>query len=213
MINEEEDKILLEIDQIFKKLYFEEAFFKECVELPIKIKNTLIEGKIINKEWNEKNLNYLINGCINIEKNIETINQMNETINMHKSYHTKVNFIEDEQKIKEFCNIIKNIGKIITGKDSEPQNINKNLNLSNPEPKKQPSKGFDLYPEKIENKYHSVNKMNSLEILKKENKICDKIIAYKKERETDYDAWEYKKENIGEKLNVLLLLLKIKLGI
>jgi len=109
--------------------------------------------------------------------------------------------------------IIKNIGKVITGKDSEPQNINKNLNLSKPEPKKQPSKSFDLYPEIIEKKYHNVSKMNSLETLKEENKICDKIIAYKKERETDYDAWEYKKENIGEKLNVLLLLLKIKLGI
>jgi len=202
MINEEEDKILLEIDQIFKKLYFEEIFVKECVKLPKKINNTLVEGKTINKEWDEKNLNYLINGCINVEKNIETINQMNEAINVHKSNHTKVNFIEDEQKIKEFCNILKNIGKIITEKDSEPQN-NINLNLSKSGPKRQPSKDFDLYPEKIENRYHSLNRMNSLETLKEENKICDKIIAYKKEREADYEEWEFRKEKIEDQINVI----------
>jgi len=103
MINEEEDKILLEIVQIFKKLYFEEIFVKECADLPKKIKNTLVEGKAINKEWDEKNLNYLFNECINIEKNIKIINQKNEAINVHKSNHTKVNFIEDEQKIKAFA--------------------------------------------------------------------------------------------------------------
>ena len=85
--------------------------------MPKKIKNTLNEGKAINKEWDEKKLNYLINGCINVEKNIETIVQMNETINRHKSNQIKVKFIENEEKITEFSKILKTIGNIVIVKD------------------------------------------------------------------------------------------------
>ena len=117
MINEQEDKLLFEIDRKFKKIYFKEKFVKQCAELPKKIKNTLIEGNAINKEWDEKKLNYLINGCINIENNIETINQMNKAINNHKLNKIKVKFVEDEEKVIEFSKILKTTGNIFIGKD------------------------------------------------------------------------------------------------
>ena len=57
----------------------------------------------------------------------------------------------------------------------------------------------DLYPEKAENKYHSVAKMDSVTVIEKEKELCDKIIEYKKKRNEDYDTWEFKKENLDTK--------------
>ena len=69
-----------------------------------------------------------------------------------------------------------------------------------PQPKKEVPKGPDLYPEKTEKKYHTVEKMTSLGVLEKEKEICDKIIAYKKEIGADYDDWDIKKESIDDKI-------------
>ena len=41
---------------------------------------SLEKGKKINEEWNDDNLNSLINDCINIENNIKEINIINESI-------------------------------------------------------------------------------------------------------------------------------------
>ena len=65
---------------------------------------------------------------------------------------------------------------------------------------KEESKGNDLYPEKTEKKYHSIDKMTCLTVLEKEKELCDKIIEYKKEIEADYDDWDKKKEIIDNKI-------------
>ena len=44
-------------------------------KLPKKIKLSLEKGKLINKEWDNNNLNSYINDCINIENNIKIINE------------------------------------------------------------------------------------------------------------------------------------------
>ena len=62
---------------------------------------------------------------------------------------------------------------------------------------------MDLYPEKVENKYHVVGKMVSLGVLEKEKEICNKIIEYKKNRNEDYDTWEIKKESIDDKIGIV----------
>ena len=73
-----------------------------------------------------------------------------------------------------------------------------------PEVKKEEApKGIDLYPEIIEKKYHGVDKMTSIGVLNKENEICDKIIEYKKKIGADYDDWEIKKEDIGNKIKTV----------
>ena len=65
------------------------------------------------------------------------------------------------------------------------------------------SSGVDLYPEKTEKKYHDVEKMVSLGVLEKENEICDKIIEYKKKKNLDYDTWDFKKESIKDKMDIV----------
>ena len=72
-----------------------------------------------------------------------------------------------------------------------------------PQPKQQAPKGPDLYPEKTEKKYHSVDKMTSIGVLNEEKEICDKIIEYKKKIGADYDDWEIKKDNVKDKIDTV----------
>ena len=50
--------------------------------------------------------------------------------------------------------------------------------------------------------------MTSLGVLEEEDKLCDKIIAYKKERDEEYDDWENKKDSIKEKLETVTSFIK-----
>jgi len=73
-----------------------------------------------------------------------------------------------------------------------------------PQPKKEEvPKGPDLYPGKVEKKYHTIEKMDSLGVLQKEKEICDKIIEYKKKIGADYDDWDIKKESIDDKMKTI----------
>ena len=67
----------------------------------------------------------------------------------------------------------------------------------------QGNKSSDFYPEKVENKYHVVAKMDSLGVLERELKICDIIIGYKKKKGEEYDTWELKKDTIETKKQVI----------
>jgi len=85
IINEREDELLLEVNKIFEKEYFNENIIKNGEKLPNKINILLEKSKKINDEWNDNNkLNYLINMCINLDNNIETINIINDNINKCK---------------------------------------------------------------------------------------------------------------------------------
>ena len=113
-LNEKEDKLLLEIDEKYNNLYFKEDIIKESEKLSNKIKISLEKGKLIDKEWNEDNLNSLINDCVNIENNIEEINKINENIkkcNLNKNM--KITYNIEEEEIKNLINNINNFGKII----------------------------------------------------------------------------------------------------
>jgi len=72
-LNDREDEILLEIDNKFDNIYYNNDIIKESEKLPNKIKILLEKGKTIDKEWNNNKLNFLINDCINIENNIKEI--------------------------------------------------------------------------------------------------------------------------------------------
>ena len=72
-----------------------------------------------------------------------------------------------------------------------------------PQPKEQAPKGPDLYPEKTEKKYHSVDKMTSIGVLNEEKELCDKIIEYKKKIGADYDDWEIKKDSVKDKIDTV----------
>ena len=46
---------------------------------------SLIRGRKTEEIWNDNKLNLVINNCINIEKNIEEIDKINENINNYNS--------------------------------------------------------------------------------------------------------------------------------
>jgi len=117
-LNEKEDKLLLEVDETYNKVYFNEDIIKDSEKLPNKIKISLEKGKLIDKEWNDDNLNSLINDCINIENNIEEINKINENIkkcNLNKNM--KIIYNIEEEQINNLINNIKNFGNIISDND------------------------------------------------------------------------------------------------
>ena len=118
VLNEREDEILKEIDNEFDNKLFNEDIIKNIEQLPNKIKISLEKGKLINNKWNEDNkLNIIINDCINIEKNIETINKINENIKKYNNnnYISNIKFDPDETKIDLYLNKIRKFGTIYEG--------------------------------------------------------------------------------------------------
>ena len=81
ILNEREEQLLLEIDNMFNNKYFDEVIIKKGEKLPKQIKLSLEKGKLIDKEWDNNNLNSYINDCIKIENNIKEINIINEKVN------------------------------------------------------------------------------------------------------------------------------------
>ena len=86
----------------------------------------LDKGKIIDKEWDNNNLNFYINDCINIENNIKLINIISESIKKcNEKNIIKFKFISN---FDDFKKNIKLFGKLYNNKYSLkdcPINIDK----------------------------------------------------------------------------------------
>ena len=82
ILNDREDKLLSDVDQKYDELYFNEDIVRESEKLPKKIELSLEKGKSIFNEWNNNQLNFLIYNCLNIEKNIKNMNEINQNIKM-----------------------------------------------------------------------------------------------------------------------------------
>ena len=131
-LNEREDKLLLEVDNKFNDIYINEDVIKKSEKLPDKIKISLEKGKLIEKEWNNKELNLIINDCINIEKNIEDINIINKNIKkLNSKNNINIKISLEEKEINDFLQEIKSFGKILNNDfkykfNKCPNNINEN---------------------------------------------------------------------------------------
>ena len=73
--------------------------------------NYLDKGKEAQKDWNKKeNKNSLINDCINIEKTVENINKINQTLEKYKLEKISIDFVSDQngilKSIKNYCKVI-----------------------------------------------------------------------------------------------------------
>ena len=114
-LNKREDDLLLEVDDIYNGIYYNEEIIRESEKLPNKIKTSLEKGKLINKEWDDKNkMSSIINDCINIEDNIKNIELINNNIKKCKSNsNIKIEFFLEEENIDNFIQIIKAFGKIL----------------------------------------------------------------------------------------------------
>ena len=115
-INNREDELLSEVDKNFNENYFDENIIKDSEKLPNKIKESLEIGRIIENQWNNKNLNSLINDCLNIENNIKEINYINESVNKCNSTDLNIKFSPEEKDINPFLETIRKFGNIYYNK-------------------------------------------------------------------------------------------------
>ena len=127
-LNNREDELLLEVDNQYEKLYFNEDILKETEKLPNTIKISLEKGKLIEKEWDNNKLNSLINDCINIENDIKTINTINEKIKKFNSIDIQLKFNSGDDDIT-ILESIKRFGNINNNKENN-KNDNNNVNIN-----------------------------------------------------------------------------------
>ena len=92
-INNREDELLIEVDNLFDKTFFNEEMIKQGEKAPTQIKLFLDQGKILSKNWNDKTLINNINICINIENNVKNINEINENIKINNSKKINIQFL------------------------------------------------------------------------------------------------------------------------
>ena len=100
VINEREDELLLDVDNQYKNIFFDENILKESEKLPNKIRISLDSIKKLNNEFNDDNkLNCFVNGCINKENNINEINIINKKIEKCNSNgNAKIYFIPEKNE-------------------------------------------------------------------------------------------------------------------
>jgi hypothetical protein len=112
-LNEREDKLLLEVDKEFKKIFLDENFIKKSEKLPNKISTSLEKGKLIDKNWNENcKLNSSIHSCLIIENNINNIKEINDNIIKCNSINPDIVFNENEIGEKDIIDLINQFGNI-----------------------------------------------------------------------------------------------------
>ena len=101
ILNEREDKLLLELDEIYNDEYFKEDIIKKGDKLTKQIKINLEKGKILDKDWDDNNDKLIdrINDCLNIENNIQNIIEINKNIKKCNSKKTNIKFITEDEKI------------------------------------------------------------------------------------------------------------------
>lgn len=113
-LNNREDKLLLDIDEKFEKLFFNEGFVKKCEKIPNLVKISLDNGKINEQDWQDENkLNKIINNCIKIENTIKNINTFYDKIkeyNLNRKIKFEVN--PKNEELEQELNLIKKIGNI-----------------------------------------------------------------------------------------------------
>ena len=156
-----------------------------------------------NNNNSNRNSNYNQNNQNN-RQNINNNPNYNMMKNQNQGYINQAknnNYNNNQQQAKQSQQSqkqpqIQQQGKQPQVQQQRQSNINKSKNAeTNNEPKE------DIYPEKQESMYHKVNEMKSLTVLEEEIALCNKIIAFKKKRGLDYDAWETKKDMAEVKLS------------
>jgi len=118
-INDREDELLLKLDDIFNKTFFNEDIIKKGEQLSNQIKKYLEKGEILDNGWDNDNnkINSKINKCINIEEKTNNIIETNNSIQKFKNKKINIKFYLDKDKeMNELITKIKNFGKILNNK-------------------------------------------------------------------------------------------------
>ena len=115
-LNDREDQLLMEVDDKYDKIYFNEDLIKRSEKLPHKVEISLENGKLTESEWKEENnnfnLNYFISNCINIENHLSEISKVKEGVNEFDSIKVEFKFIPDDENNLDICDKIIKFGSI-----------------------------------------------------------------------------------------------------
>ena len=138
-VNEREDEILSKVDELFDNVYMKETEMEEIDKYPNKIKSLLKQGKDTIDNWEKENnnkqneLSSLVNNCINIEKTLFNINNVEQNIRKCKTEMASVIKFSpfEEKELNTFISNIITFGKVY--KENKDLNINKYNNI---QPKK-----------------------------------------------------------------------------
>ena len=113
-LNKREDQLLIKVDQIYEKYFFNKNLNKEIDKIINQINISLKKGKSTLNDYNNKNINLisLINDCVMVENNIKDMDLIKE--NYKKYENNKKNKIDIKLKEEEinFLMNIKNFGNI-----------------------------------------------------------------------------------------------------
>ena len=125
ILNDREDKLLLEVDNKFNELFTNENLKNK--KLPNEINESLEKGKLIQNQWNNNKLNLSINICLNIENTIKYINKINETLKKSSSLNREIKFLPEENGVNELLEKIENFGYLSkVNKDTLGKLLNEN---------------------------------------------------------------------------------------
>ena len=131
-LNYREDQLLIEVDNIFERKFNIENIVNIIKDKKYheKIKIYLEKGKIYEKDL-DKNENkiFLVNDCINIEKTLEQINNINRNLEKFKKQDKNLNFNCQPDKV---INLIENLGDFY-GEKINDQEVNITINNYNPQ--------------------------------------------------------------------------------
>ena len=113
-LNEREDKLLIDLDNVYEKTFFKEDLLKKGEKMPNQIIKNLEVGKKLNQEWDGDNNKMIKNicGCINIENNIQNVIEINESIEQSNKKEINIQFFPGEEQISKFIENIKTFGEI-----------------------------------------------------------------------------------------------------
>lgn len=108
-LNERKDKLLEMVDNRYDELYFDINVIKKAEKLPNKIEEYLGKGKLIDNQWKDNKLNYLINSCIIIENKIKEFNKINNKVEKCKKQNISIFFNSNDEELIEKINNFGNI--------------------------------------------------------------------------------------------------------
>ena len=130
-LNNRENELLLEVDEQFNKKIMNNDLnlLKDRSKLSNKMKCCLEKEKSLRDEMttDSKNKPSFINECINIEKIINSINNLNQDMEKLNRNMKKIQFVSSE---KEIIELIKRYGSIISGKNKEENYSHQEINVS-----------------------------------------------------------------------------------
>ena len=123
ILNSREDQILNQVEEVYKKVYFDDNIIKDCEKLNEKVKKCLESINKLNDIKNE--LNYVINYYIEFGNNLNKINELNQKMIKCNSNNIRITF---EVNNKELENIIKKYGNINQNELSDDEKVNQIYN-------------------------------------------------------------------------------------